>query len=158
MWYMPKAVTVSIDVRHDREQVFDFLDLMANHEPFNDHLMRNWQYSGLPSGVGSKARVATRAFGVRDNVMIEVTESERPCRIVERNYAEKAGRLGQGTYLLDALANGGTRLTFEYRWIVAPLIDRLTAPMARGFIRRNNTIAMRRLAEQLDSPRLASRR
>ncbi|MGE0309046.1 MAG: SRPBCC family protein, partial [Acidimicrobiia bacterium] len=122
-----------------------------------DHLMRNWQYSGPPSGVGSKARVATRALGMSDNVMIEVTESERPCRIVERNYAEKAGRLGQGTYLLDALAVGGTRITFEYRWIVAPLIDRLTAPMARAFIRRNNKLALCRLAEQLSLPRLAGR-
>ena len=43
---MPKPVTVSVNVPQAREQVFDFLDLMANHEPFNDHLMRDWELSG----------------------------------------------------------------------------------------------------------------
>src|SRR3954447_24565252 len=31
--YMPKPVTVSVDVPQDRERVFDFLDVIANHEP-----------------------------------------------------------------------------------------------------------------------------
>ena len=144
-----KPVTVSIDVPQSREVVYDFLDVMANHEPFNDHLMRNWQLSGPERGVGSKARVETRAMGRTDVVDIEVTDAEAPTRIVERNVATKAGRTGQGTYMLEALPSGGTRITFEFRWIVAPLADRLTAPLARAYIRRNNTIAMRRLAEQL---------
>ena len=143
---MPQPVTVSVTVPQDREQVFDFLDLMANHEPFNDHLMRDWELSGPERGVGSKARVHTRALGMSDVVDIEVIDAEAPTRIVERNTAAKAGRTGQGTYTLDRLPDGGTRITFEYRWIVAPMIDRLTAPVARAYIRRNNTTALRRLA------------
>jgi hypothetical protein len=150
MWYMPKPVTVSIDVPHDPEAVFDFLDVMSNHEPFNDHLMRDWRFSGPERGVGSRARVTTRALGVTDVIDIEVVDAEAPTRIVERNVAAKAGRTGEGTYQLVALPGGGTRVTFEYRWIVAPLIDRLTAPVARAYIRRNNVTAMRRLAEHLD--------
>jgi uncharacterized protein YndB with AHSA1/START domain len=146
---MIKPVTVSITVPQDPEHVFDFLDLMANHEPFNDHLMRDWELSGPERGVGSKARVHTRALGMSDVVDIEVVDAEVPTRIVERNTAAKAGRTGQGTYTLDPLPDGGTRITFEYRWIVAPMIDRLTAPLARAYIRRNNATAMRRLAEQL---------
>lgn len=146
---MPKPVTVSVTVPQDREQVFDFLDLMANHESFNDHLMRDWVLSGPERGVGSKARVHTRALGMSDVVDIEVIDAEAPTRIVERNTAAKAGRTGQGTYTLDRLPDGGTRITFEYRWIVAPMIDRLTAPVARAYIRRNNTTAMRRLAALL---------
>lgn len=150
MWYMPTPVSVSIDVPHDRRDVYEFLDVMANHEGFNDHLMRDWELSGPARGIGAKARVHTRALGMRDVVDIEVTDAESPTRIVERNTAAKAGRTGEGTYSLEALPAGGTRITFEYRWIVTPLIDRLTAPLARAFLRRNNTIAMRRLAEQLD--------
>jgi uncharacterized protein YndB with AHSA1/START domain len=146
---MPKPVTVSITVPQDPEHVFDFLDLMANHEPFNDHLMRDWELSGPERGVGSKARVRTRALGMSDVVDIEVIEADKPTRIVERNTAAKAGRTGQGTYTLDPLPDGSTRITFEYRWIVAPMIDRLTAPLARAYIRRNNETAMRRLAQQL---------
>ena len=146
---MPKPVTVSVIVPQDREQVFDFLDLMANHESFNDHLMRDWELSGPERGVGSKARVHTHALGMSDVVDIEVVDAETPTRIVERNTAAKAGRTGQGTYTLEPLPDGGTRITFEYRWIVAPMIDRLTSPLARAYIRRNNATAMRRLAAVL---------
>ena len=145
-----QPVTVTIDVPHEREAVYDFLDLMANHEPFNDHLMRDWHLSGPDRGVGSRARVTTRALGMSDVVDIEVIEAEAPRRIVERNTATKVGRVGQGTYFLEPLADGGTHIAFEYRWIVVPLVDRLTAPLARAYIRRNNNTAMRRLAEQLD--------
>jgi uncharacterized protein YndB with AHSA1/START domain len=144
-----KPVTVSVDVPQDREVVYEFLDVMANHEPFNDHLMRNWQLSGPERGVGSKARVEVRAMGRTDVVDIEVTDADPPTRIVERSVAAKAGRTGQGTYTLEPLPAGGTRISFEYRWIVTPLADRLTAPLARAYIRRNNTIAMRRLADLL---------
>jgi uncharacterized protein YndB with AHSA1/START domain len=146
---MPKPVTVTIDVPSDRQHVYDFLDVMANHEPFNDHLLRDWELSGPGRGVGAKARVHTQALGIRDVVDIEVVEADPPARIVERNVATKAGRTGQGTYTLEPLPGGGTRITFEYRWIVAPLLDRLTAPLVRAYLRRNNQTAMRRLAEQL---------
>lgn len=151
MWYMLTPVTVSVDVPHDREAVFDFLDVMANHESFNDHLMRDWELSGPARGVGSRARVTTRALGISDVVDLEVVDAEPPVRIVERNVAAKAGRTGEGTYELAALPGGGTRVTFEYRWIVAPLLDRLTAPLARAYIRRNNRTAMHRLAQDLDA-------
>jgi hypothetical protein len=148
---MPKPVTVSVEVPQDRAEVYDFLDVMANHEPFTDHLLRDWTLSGPDRGVGAKAQVHVRAFGVADVVDIEVIDAEAPRRIVERNVAAKAGRTAQGTYTLDAMPGGGTRITFEYRWIVTPLADRLTAPLARAFIRRANLKAMQRLAEQLPS-------
>jgi uncharacterized protein YndB with AHSA1/START domain len=149
MRYMPKPVTVTVDVPQDRARVYDFLDVMANHEPFTDHLLRDWQLSGPVRGVGSKARVQVRALGATDVVDIEVVDAEAPARIVERNTAAKAGRTAQGTYTLEERPGGGTRISFEYRWIVTPLADRLTAPVARAFIRRANAKAMRRLAEQL---------
>ena len=52
MWYM-KPVLTSIDVPNQREQVFDFLDVMANHEPFTNHMLKQWEYSGPDRGIGS---------------------------------------------------------------------------------------------------------
>jgi len=149
MRYMPKPVTVSVEVPQAPVAVFDFLDVMANHEPFTNHLLRDWELSGPARGVGSKARVHVRALGASDVVDIEVVDAEAPTRIVERNTAAKAGRTAQGSYTLEPTASGGTRITFEYRWIVTPVLDHLTAPLARAFIRRANETAMRRLAEQL---------
>jgi len=150
---MPKPVTVAIDVPRSVDEVFEFLDVMANHELFNDHLMRDWELSGPGRGIGSKARVHVRALGIRDVIDIEVMDAERPVRIVERNTAAKAGRVGQGTYTLRPNADAGTHIEFEYRWLVAPLLDRLTAPFVRSYLRRNNTTAMRRLSELLTAQR-----
>jgi hypothetical protein len=36
-----KPVRVSIDVPQAREDVYDFLDVLANHELFTDHMMRD---------------------------------------------------------------------------------------------------------------------
>jgi len=146
---MPRPVVVSVDVPQDRTRVFAFLDVMANHEAFTDHLMRDWQLSGPDRGVGSKAQVRVRAFGVSDVVDIEVLDADPPKSIVERNHAHKTGRVGQGTYVLTPAADGGTTITFEYRWIHAPFLDRLLTPMVRAYMRRTNSVAMRRLAEQL---------
>ena len=35
-----ETCTTSIDVPQPREQVFDFLDVMANHEPFTNHMLK----------------------------------------------------------------------------------------------------------------------
>src|SRR4051812_16714938 len=147
--YMPAPVTVSIDVPQPRDEVYDFLDVMANHEPFTDHLLRDWELSGPARGVGSRARVHVRALGVSDVVDIEVVDAQAPARIVERNTAAKAGRTAEGTYVLEERPEGGTRITFGYGGIATPLAARITAPIARAFIRRANTTAMRRLSEQL---------
>src|SRR4051794_26857448 len=103
---------------------------MANHEPFTDHLLRDWELSGPERGVGSRARVHVRAFGVSDVAATQVGDAEAPKRIAERNTAQKAGRTAQGTYTLSPAASGGTRIAFEYRWIVPPLMDKVTAPFA----------------------------
>jgi len=144
-----KPVTVAVDVPQPIEAVFDFLDVMANHEPFTNHVLRDWEYSGPDRGLGSRARVRVKVGGRTDVVDIEVQSVQRPTRIVERNVGANGRRVATGTYALQELPDGGTRVAFEYRWQTAPLGERLTAPLVRAFIHRQNTRAMRRLAEQL---------
>lgn len=150
MWYiMPEPVTVSIDVPQPRPLVFDFLDVMANHEPFTNHMLVDWRYEGPPRGIGSRALVNNKAGGRKEAVEIEVVSATAPERIVERNVSAKGKRIGHGTYELAELPGGGTRISFTYSWEQAPLIDRMLSPVVRAVLRRGNERAMARLAEQL---------
>ncbi|MGZ4165556.1 MAG: SRPBCC family protein [Solirubrobacteraceae bacterium] len=144
-----KPVTVSIDLPQSRQDVFDFLDVMANHEPFTDHILKDWEYSGPDRGVGSKARVHVSAAGRTDTVDIEVIDAERPARIVERNVGAGGKRVATGTYTLTDRPEGGTHVQFEYAWQQIPLSERVMAPVVRSMLRRANERAMARLAEQI---------
>ncbi|MFL5864998.1 MAG: SRPBCC family protein [Solirubrobacteraceae bacterium] len=144
-----KPVTVSIDLPQSRQDVFDFLDVMANHEPFTNHILRDWEYSGPDRGVGSKARVHVSAAGRTEAVDIEVIDAERPGRIVERNVGARGKRVATGTYTLSDRADGGTHVQFEYAWQQIPLSERVMAPVIRSMLRRANERAMERLAEQI---------
>jgi hypothetical protein len=145
----PKPITVSVDVPNPRAEVYDFLDVMANHEPFTNHMLVDWSYDGPPRGVGSKANVSSKFGPLKEPVSIEVVSAEAPSRIVERNVSAGGRRTASGTYELTDLPDGGTRVEFTYTWTTAPLADRLLAPLVRSALRRGNMKAMARLAEQL---------
>jgi hypothetical protein len=93
--------------------------------------------------------VTAEVGGRSDAIDIEVVEAEPPVRNVERNIGAGGRRVGFGTYTLEELPGGGTRVVFEYRWQSAPLSERLAAPFVRAVLRRGNRRAMHRLAERL---------
>ena len=144
-----RPVRVSIEVPRPREDVYEFLDVMANHEPFTNHILRDWEYFGTARGIGSGARVRASAAGRTDRVAIEVVDAERPLWITEINIGAGGRRLATGTYELSELAGGGTLIAFTYEWLRAPLEERLVAPLVRAILRRAYGIAMDRLAERL---------
>ena len=146
-----KPIVVTTTLSPPREDVYAFLDVLANHEPFTDHIMVNWKYSGSRAGVGAKANARLRAPGSNENIDIEVIEAERPHRIVEESVSAGGKRRTRGAYELDELPDGGTRITFELAWIEAPRNERMTAPLMRAFMRRTNGRSMRRLAKLLRS-------
>lgn len=157
MWYM-KPVQVTTQVPYPREHVFDFLDVMSNHEPFTNHMLHDWRYSGPDRGIGSKAQVTVKAGGRSEPVEIEVIAAERPSTIVEQNVSGGGRRIGTGTYKLEELAADRTRITFEYAWRQPLLSDRMAAPLVRAILRRGNQRAMERLAEQLAAHETAAAR
>ncbi|MCH6158875.1 SRPBCC family protein [Streptomyces sp. M600PL45_2] len=146
-----RPVVVHVDVDRPREEVYDFLDVLAAHEEFTDHMLREWECSGPSRGVGAKAQVTAVVAGRREGVAIEVVEAKRPLKIVERNTGAGGRRVAHGTYLLQELAGSGTRVFFEYAWRTAPASERLAAPVTRWLLRRANTRALRRLAGLLES-------
>jgi polyketide cyclase/dehydrase/lipid transport protein len=150
-----KPVRVTVDVPNPPEQVYDFLDVMANHEPFTNHMLTDWRYSGPDRGVGSKATVTAKAAGRTETVDFEVVVAERPRMIVERNVGAGGRRVATGTYTLEPVSGSGTRIAFEYAWEQAPLSERLFAPLVRAILARGNRRSMARLAEQLPGPATA---
>ena len=150
MWYiMTSPVTVSIDLPQPRDEVFAFLDVMANHESFTDHMLVDWKVSGPATGIGSKARVTAKFGGMTDHADIEVIEVDPGHRIKERNIAAKGKRHATGTYVLSDLPNGGTHVEFTFEFERVPAFERPLLPLMRKMIRRGNERAMTRLAEQL---------
>jgi hypothetical protein len=143
-----KPVTVTIEVPQTPEEVFDVLDVLADHEAFTDHFLVDWETSGPERGVGATARMRVKRPGPDDWLEMEVIESERPRRSVERSVSAKGRRVTQGTYELEAV-DGGTSISFELAWLEAPASERLIGPITRAVTRSANAKALRRLAERL---------
>jgi len=146
---MSSPVTVSVDVPQGREDVYAYLDVMANHEAFTDHLLTEWRVSGPATGVGAKADVVTKAGGMSDAATIEVIEAEPGRMIRERNWASKGKRIATGTYTLSDLPDGGTHVEFTFAFEQVPAREKPLVPLMRRMIRKGNERAMERLAEQL---------
>ena len=145
-----KPVTVAIEVPQSRERVYDFLDVLGNHEQFTDHFLVDWELSGPSSGVGAKARMQVKGFGVRDSLEMEVVGAERPGMTAEESVGANGRRRTRGTYRLEEDPSGGTIVEFELEWLEATLLDRLTAPVARSFVRNANLRALQRLRVRLE--------
>lgn len=145
-----KPVTVEAVVARPPLEVFGFLDALANHERFLDHYLIDWEFSGPQRGVGAKARARVDAPASQDHFEFEVTEAEAPARIVEQGVSSGGKRETRGTYRLEPLADGGTRIEFELDFLQLPRSERLIPPLTRAFAKRVNAKAMRRLAKLLD--------
>ena len=146
----PQPVTVSVDVPQDRASVYAYLDVMANHEHFTDHMLTNWRVSGPPTGIGSKANVTTKVGAITDEAVIEVFEVSDGRLIRERSVGAKGKRVAHGTYTLSDLPGGGTHIEFEFALQKVPAIEKPFVPLMRKMVRKGNARAMERLAALLN--------
>jgi uncharacterized protein YndB with AHSA1/START domain len=147
---MPEPVTVMVEVARPRQEVFDCVDLAANHERWMDHLLKDWSFEGPPRGVGAVTKATMNAPGSRERARFEVVESEAPARIVEEGESAHGKRRTRGTYRFVELDGGRTRVEFELEWLATPRSERLAPFLSRAFMRRANGKAMKRLAAVLE--------
>jgi len=143
-------VTVSIVVSAPREQVFDYLQDIANHSEFSDHYLVDWHLTRIDSvGRGAGARFRIKAPGRARFNWGDVTfaEVERPYRIVEVGRAGKNNRIRTlGVYALSPATAGATRVEFTLQTVPATFSDRLLEWLgARRWTKRKIERAMRRL-------------
>lgn len=144
-----KPVIVSVTVPVSRDAVYEYLDVLANHERFTNHMLVDWSYAGPPAGVGARARMRLRKLGPPDWIDLEVVEAHAPGLSIEESVSTRGRRRTRGTYRLDESPDGGTRVTFELAWLHSPLVERLAAPLTRAIVRRQNRKSLDRLAGQL---------
>jgi hypothetical protein len=120
-----KPITVSTVVDRPREEVYDFLLDLRNHEAFTDHMMVDWS--------GDADRVTVRSkFNKRDVLHIETIEKVRPSKTVENGVSLGGKRLTSGTYRLAEAGPGQTEVTFEFRYLKAPAARARTDGPARA--------------------------
>lgn len=144
-----KPIKVSTVIDRPRPEVYEYLDVLANHEAFCDHFLTDWSVAGPASGVGAKVRVKAKAPGPETWIDIQVIEANAPERTVENATSAGGRRRTRGTYTLSELPGNRTLVEFELAYEAAPAYERPALPLMRPWLRRANEKAMERLAEQL---------
>ena len=102
-----RPVTVAVTVPNGRQEVYDFLEVLANHEPFTDHMLVDWHYSGPSYGLGARARMRLKKRGRPDWMDLEVVEVHRPSSTVEETVGAGGRRRTRGTYVLEEAPAAG---------------------------------------------------
>jgi uncharacterized protein YndB with AHSA1/START domain len=147
-------VTVSIVIDAPREQVFDYLQNIANHSEFTDHYLVDWHLTREnPVGLGAGARFRVKAPGARFSwADVTFAEVQRPSRIVETGRTGKTNRIRSlGVYELSTVAPDATRVRFTLETEPSKLSDRILESFGqRRWCKRKNARAMRRLRSILE--------
>jgi uncharacterized protein YndB with AHSA1/START domain len=148
-------VTVSILIDAPRERVFEYLQDLANHSEFTDHYLHDWHLTrenSVGRGAGARFRVAApgNRFSWGDVTFAEV---DAPHRIVEVGRGGKNNRVRTlGVYELAPDAGGTTRVRFTVETQPHTFSDRLLESFgARGWLRRKNRTALRRLRSIIET-------
>ncbi|HUB76114.1 MAG TPA: SRPBCC family protein [Solirubrobacteraceae bacterium] len=147
-------VSVSIVIGRPREEVFDYLQDIANHAEFTDHFLSEFRLTRENTvGAGAGARFHVDAPLQRFSwAGVSFIEVERPWRIVEAGRGGKFNRIRMMTvFTLEPHAGGTTHLQVTTETVPATLSDRIAESLgARRWTRRQNRRALRRLRRILE--------
>lgn len=149
--------TVSTTISRPREEVFEYLSDIANHQEFTDHYMVDWHLTREnPVGQGAGARFRIKAplsrFSWADKVFAEV---QTPYRILEHGRGGKFNRIRMlGTYTLSPGPADSTKVEYTLESVPVMISDRILEVFAgRSWNRRQAAKAMRRLRSILEEDR-----
>ena len=151
----PVRSTIVIDKRP--EEVFAYLEDVANHAEFTDHYLKDFRLTredsiGLGAGARFKVDAPFNRFSWAD---ITIVEAERPKRIVERGRTGKFNRNRLlTTYELEQVTGGSTQVSLVTETEPGKLpSDRIMEAMAKGWFKRNPRKALQRLRAILEEDR-----
>lgn len=149
-----REVTVSVVISAPREQVFDFVCDLAGRPAYTDHFMRDYRLARVdPVGVGAAARFQMRAPLAKEYAELQITEADRPRRIVEEVAVGRRGRnRSVAMYDFTTESGGTTRVELTTYSEPATPIDRLKEIGAAGWMRRQTKKALQRLRMIFEEP------
>ncbi len=145
---MPK-ISGEILINQPAELVFDYVADQRNELNYNPQMLRSEMITDGPIGVGTRFR-ATAQSGRREvEMLIEVTEYQRPRRFGSRTTMSSADIDGGLTF---EPVNRATRMSWS--WDVRPKGSlRLLAPLVARLGRRQEQTIWTALKDQLEGPR-----
>ena len=145
---MPK-ISGEILINQPAELVFDYVADQRNELNYNPQMLRSEMITDGPIGVGTRFR-ATAQSGRREvEMLIEVTEYQRPRRLGSRTTMSSADIDGGLTF---EPVNRATRMSWS--WDVRPKGSlRLLAPLVARLGRRQEQTIWTALKDQLEGPR-----
>jgi uncharacterized protein YndB with AHSA1/START domain len=149
-----REVTVSTVISAPRERVFDFVCDLAARPSYTDHFMRDYRLARVdPVGVGAAARFRLRAPMANEYAELQITEADRPRRIVEEVRVGRRGRnRSVAVYEFIVESGGTTRVELTTYSEPATPIDRLKEVGAAGWMRRKTKKALNRLRMIFEEP------
>jgi len=139
-----KTVTATTTIDRPRQELFDLIVDLRNHEAWTDHMLVDW------SGDAERVRVRGNVPGPKDWLDVQTTEVVAPEKTVERTVGAKGKRVSYGTYRLTERAPDRTDVEFELRFEKLPARERVTWPLVNAFLKRQNAKAMARLKEHAE--------
>ncbi len=147
---MPEPFTISVEITRPRQEVFDYVDVLANQEAWRKNLYKDWRFEGPGRGVGAIARATPDAPSSRERVEIKVVASKVPEELVEEVESAHGKRQTTATYRFAELGEGRTRVELEFAWRKVPRSERIASFFARAFMARAQGKSLRLLAAQLE--------
>jgi uncharacterized protein YndB with AHSA1/START domain len=150
-----RQVTVSTVISASREEIFDFVCDLAARPAFTDHFMRDYRLARVnPVGAGAAARFQLRAPFAKEYAELQITEVDRPRRIVEELAVGRRGRnRSLAVYDFSEERPGVTRVELTTLSEPATPIDRVKELGAAGWTRRQTSKALNRLRMIFEEPR-----
>ena len=146
-----EPVAVSVTVAKPREEVFDHLDVLANHAPFLDHMYRKTGPSPARRAAWApRARPGQRPGSQRSRRVRGRRVRAARCGSSRKASAPRASAAPAAPTASSDRPDGGTEIDFELAWTAVPRSERIFPPLSRAFLRRALGKAMRRLGKELD--------
>jgi uncharacterized membrane protein len=143
-------ISGEILIKRPVEQVFDYVADQRNEPIYNPRMLRSEKITDGPIGIGTRFRATTQSGWREIEMLIEVTEYQRPRRFGSRTTMSSADVDGGLTF---EPVNGATRMSWS--WDVRPRGSlRILAPLVARLGRRQEQTIWTALKDQLEGPRM----